>query len=105
MTAKERNRIYSRTPRPVSKQDRSRSNLERLLVLAGMGKQNPLWNVVLSYTDEHARNEFEFAMRPGLTDAERQYNAGRAASADDFAMALRDLALNAEKEATKLKAE
>ncbi len=105
MTANERQQLYARTPRILTEKDRARADLDRLMVLAGLAAENPLWNVVLSYADEHARNELEVALRPGLSDADRQYNAGRAASADDFATALRDLRLAAEKRAAKLKGE
>lgn len=98
-------KVYQRTPAIVSELEMKRSNLERLLVLAGMAEDHPLWRVVLSYADEHERNEKEAALRPDLTNEQRQYNAGRAASAYDFATGLRDLRVRAEEEAAKLKKE
>lgn len=95
---------YQRTPAIVTEAQRKRANIERLLTLAGLSDEHPLWRVVLSYADEHARNELAMALRPGLTDGDRQYNAGRAASAEDFALALRDLRLAAEVESRKQKA-
>lgn len=108
MTAKEiaiRAGLYHRTPAIVSELDQKRVNMQRLLVLAGLSLEDPLWLAVLQYADEHARNEATVALRPGLSDGERQYNAGRAASADDFASALRDLRQLAEAQARKLKGE
>jgi hypothetical protein len=96
---------YARTPAIVSEAQQRRANLERLLVLAGLADDNPLWKVMLSYADEHARNELQVALGPGMSDADRQYNAGRAASAEDFATALRDLRMKAELEAKKLKSD
>ena len=93
--------LYHRTPAIVTNQQQIRANLERLMTLAGLRPEEPLWKVFLSYADEHTRNEAQTALLPNLGDAERQYNAGRAASAADFAMALRDLRLQAEHEARK----
>ena len=93
---------YFLTPKVVTAAERDRQNLERLLALAGLGDGNPLWQTVLSYADEHARNEQETALAANLTDAQRHYNAGRAASALDFAIALRDLRAQADREARKL---
>ena len=83
--------------------EKERKDLERLMVLAGLDEKNPLWQVVLSYADEHELNEREVALRPDLTDGQRQYNAGRAASAYDFAQGLRDLFVKAQQQAQKLK--
>jgi hypothetical protein len=88
-------RLYLRTPEIVSEAQQRRANLERLLTLSGMG-DNQVWQTVLSYADEHARNEQQIALGPNLSDADRQYNAGRAGGALDFAMALRELRLKAE---------
>ena len=96
--------LYQRTPAIVTETEQRRANLERLLVLAGSA-EHPIWKVVLSYADEHARNEEAVALGPNLRNADRQYNAGRAGGALDFAMALRDLQAKAEAEARKLKAE
>ena len=92
------------TPAILSEAEQNRADLERLLALAGIGNENPVWKTLLSYADEHARNEQEAALRPDLPDSVRQYNAGRAASALDFAMALRDLRAQAEIKAKKLEA-
>nr|WP_294577564.1 hypothetical protein [uncultured Rhodopila sp.] len=94
--------VYVRTPAMVTEAQQKHENLERLLVLAGRSDQDPLWRTVLSYADEHERNERQAGLRPGLSDGERHYEAGRAASASDFASALRDLKLKAELEARKV---
>ena len=97
--------IYARTPAIVTDVGRKRQDLERLMVLAGLAPDDRLWNVVLSYADEHERNETEQALLPNLVDDARQYNAGRAASARDFASALRELRVQAEIAARKMKGE
>ena len=94
-------KLYQRTPEIITEAQQNRANLERLLVLAGMRQDEPLWLVLLSYADEHARNEAQMAFLPNLDDAARHYNAGRAAGAADFASALRELRLQAEREARK----
>jgi hypothetical protein len=71
------------------------------MVLGGLGEQDPLWRTVLSYADEHAQNERDAALVPELTDGDRQYRAGRAASAEDFCTALRALRIKAQQEARK----
>jgi len=86
----------------LTEAEQQRANLERLLALAGVADSNPIWKTLLSYADEHASNEQEAALRPELGDAQRHYNAGRAASALDFALALRDLRTQANLEARKL---
>lgn len=93
---------YFLTPKILTEAERDRQNLERLLALAGMGDANPVWKTLLSYADEHARNEQEAALAANLTNEQRHYNAGRAASALDFALALRDLRAQADREAKKL---
>jgi len=97
--------LYIRVPSFVKdRPDQARKDLERLLVLAGMEEKNPLWQVVLSYADEHERTEREVALKPDLANEQRQYNAGRAASAYDFALGLRDLFVKAQQQARNLKA-
>ena len=93
---------YYVRPRIVTETDQNRQNLERLMALAGVGSSNPVWKTVLSYVDEHAANEQEAALRPDLTNDVRQYNAGRAASALDLALALRELHTQAQIEAKKI---
>ena len=94
---------YFQTPRILTAAEQDRQNLERLLTLADVGDATPLWKTVLSYADEHAANEQEAALAANLINEVRQYNAGRAASALDFALALRDLRAQAVAEAQKLK--
>ena len=94
--------IYFQTPQILTEAQQQRANLERLLALAGISDSQPVWKTLLSYADEHAANEQEAALRPDLPDSVRQYNAGRAASALDFATALRDLRQQANLEARKL---
>ena len=101
-TASAARRPYQQLPRILTEVEQSRQNLERLLALADVGDSNPVWKTLLSYADEHAANEQESALRPDLTDAQRHYNAGRAASALDFALALRDLRTQAKETARKL---
>ena len=96
---------YFRAPGMVTEAQQKRENLERLMALAGIEDSHPVWKTLLSYADEHARNEQEGALRADLTDSVRQYNAGRAASALDFAMALRDLRAQAAIEAGRMKKE
>ncbi len=93
---------FFQTPRILTQAEQDRQDLERLLALADVGDSNPLWKTLLSYADEHAANEQEAALRPDLPDAVRHYNAGRAASALDFAQALRDLRVKAKQEAAKI---
>jgi len=97
--------LYIRVPGFVQERaDQGRKDLERLMVLAGLDENNPLWQVVLSYADEHERTEREVALKPDMANEQRQYNAGRAASAYDFALGLRDLFVKAQQQAKKLKA-
>lgn len=93
---------YFRKPVILSEAQQKHQNLERLLALANVSDANPVWKTLLSYADEHARNEQEMALLPSLPDSVRQYNAGRAASALDFAMALRDLRAEATAEAKRM---
>jgi hypothetical protein len=98
--------VYYRRPAIVMPQgNQKRRDLERLMVLAGLDEKNDLWQVVLSYADEHEQKERESALGPDLTDDVRQYNAGRAAGAYDFATALRELFSEAQMEAKRLKGE
>lgn len=106
-------KVFSRSPRRAperadhrqaqTKDQRNRNDLERMMVLAGRAEDDPLWKVVLFFADEHARNELLSALGPNLPDGVRQYNAGRAASAEDFASALRDLRVKAQMQAARLK--
>lgn len=98
-----RKEIYARTPRIVTETAKNRANMERLMALADLGADHPVWNVVLSYVDEHEQNEMDVALAAGLDDGARQFNTGRAASARDLAFALRDLRIKAETEARRLK--
>ena len=93
---------YFQTPRILTAAEQSRQNLERLMALAGIHDSNAVWKTLVSYADEHARNEQETALAANLPNEVRQYNAGRAASALDFALALRDLRTQANLEAKKL---
>lgn len=98
-----RRSLYQRTPVVVDELARKRKDLERLLVLAGRPEGDALWQTVLSYADEHARNELLTALGPNLSNEQRQYAAGRAAGAEDWASALRDLRIAAEREGNRLK--
>jgi hypothetical protein len=81
---------YQRPAFLTGKQQRIADD-QRLKILAGYADTDPLWQTILSYVDEHHKNEIENSLSPKLSDSERQYAAGRAASAYDLAMALRDL--------------
>ena len=96
---------YFRSPRILTEAEQNRANLERLLALAGVSDSHPVWKTLLSYADEHAANEQEAALAPNLANDVRQYNAGRAASALDFATALRELRTQAQLEARKIQKE
>jgi hypothetical protein len=101
----EAHQAYFRPPAMVEGDAASmeRKNLERLMLLAGLDERNGLWTAVLSWATEHERTEREAALKPDLADWQRQYNSGRAASAYDFATALRNLYVKAQVEAKKLK--
>lgn len=92
---------YFVTPRILTEAQQSRADLERLLTLADIHDEHPVWKTLVSYVDEHARNEQEAALAPNLSNDIRQYNAGRAAGALDFAVALRELRQHAQMEARK----
>lgn len=92
---------FFQAPRILTEAEQNRANLERLLSLGGVSLGNPILKTVFSYADEHAANEQEAALRPDLPDSVRQYNAGRAASALDFATALRELHAQAQREKQK----
>ena len=69
-----------------------------------MSEDNPLFQTVLEFMDEHLTVETRAALNPHLSDAGRHYCAGRAASAYDVAAMLRELRWQAEREASKIKA-
>jgi hypothetical protein len=93
---------YFARPRILSDAEQKRANVERLMELAGVTPDTAWWKTILSYADEHASNAQIDALLPDLPDSVRQYNAGRAAGALDFAQALRDLRLEAVQQAKKL---
>ncbi len=99
---KRMNMKFWKQPLVVSAEERQRQEVERVLALAG-GAEHPIFKAVLSYADEHARNEHETALAPNLTNEQRQYNAGRSAAAYDFALALRSLQETAELRAKNFK--
>lgn len=86
----------------VSQVEQQRVELERTLSLGG-ALEHPIFMAVLSYADEHARNEHETALLPNLTNEQRQFNAGRSAAAYDFAQALRQLQAAAQVRSNKIK--
>jgi hypothetical protein len=99
--------MFDKTKKPmrplvISDVEAKRAEAERLLALAGAA-EHPIFQAVLGYADEHARNEHEMALQPNLTNEQRQFNAGRSAAAYDFALALRQIQANAEANARKLK--
>jgi hypothetical protein len=94
---KERPELYHRTPAASTADEKNHANLRRWVTLKGTAADDPLWRAVLELADEHERNARDAALRPGLSDGERQYGAGYAAAADDFATNLRDQKAEAEK--------
>lgn len=88
----------------VSQAKQERAELERTLALGG-ALEHPIFKAVLSYADEHSRNEHETALLPNLSNEQRQFNAGRSAGAYDFAQALRQLQASAQARARKINAE
>ena len=94
-------RIFNR-PLVVSANEQKREDVARLLALAG-STDHPIYEAVLGYADEHARNEHESVLAPNLSNEVRQFNAGRSASAYDFAIALRQIQERAEMQARKIK--
>jgi len=69
---------------------RKHAELQRDMALAAMPADHPLWLAVLSLVDAHAERETEGALSPNLTNEQRQYAAGAAATADYLAQYLRD---------------
>ena len=94
-------RAYYVVPRILGEAEQRHEDMERLLTLAGVSLTSPILKTLLSYADEHAANEQEMALRPDLPDHVRHFNAGRAASALDFAAALRELHARAQREGRK----
>lgn len=97
--------VYQRTPAFVSEAQSKNANAQRMMVLAGVADDNPLWRTILSLIDEHERNQFDAVMPPNLDDANRHYNAGRCADAHDLASALRDCLQLARQQAKKMNPE
>jgi hypothetical protein len=81
---------YQRRLVAVSAAERAHAELQRDIALAGISDEHPVWQAVLSLVDETAQGELEGALAPNLTDAQRQYAAGCAATADYIAQKLRD---------------
>jgi hypothetical protein len=52
--------------------------------LQATSPDNPQWQAVHALLDETIELELEAALLPGVSDAGRHYNAGRAAAAKDF---------------------
>jgi len=77
--------LVTRTPA-----EQAHAELVRDMALAGVTAEHPVWLAVLSLVDEHAQGELEAALKPNLTDEQRQYAAGAAATADYLAQMLRD---------------
>jgi len=71
-------------------QSRARKELVRDMVLAGMQENHPVWQAVLELVDEHAERELAGALAPNLTNEQRQFASGAAATADYLCQYLRD---------------
>jgi hypothetical protein len=94
---------YQRRYVPVSASAKAHEEMQRDLVLAGITDAHPVWQAVLSLVDEHAQRELEGALAPNLTNEQRQYASGAAATADYLAQMLRDARLLAAQKASKHK--
>lgn len=95
-------RIFPRrTAAALTPQEIKHRQLRQRLALAGVADAHPLWVTVLEIVDEHGRNMQARAIEEKLSNEERHYNAGLAASAEYLANALRDLKATAELEARK----
>ena len=81
---------YQRRLVAVSAAEKAHAELQRDVALAGIADTNPMWQAVLSLVDETAQGEIEGALTPGLTNEQRQYAAGCAATAEYLAQKLRD---------------
>lgn len=95
--------VTGRTEAPRTEAEQSRTNLERWFTLAGFETDHALWQAVLALADESERIEMECALQPNLDDATRQFNAGRAACASNFASHLRDQMVVARQRAAQMK--
>jgi hypothetical protein len=84
---------YKRAYVAESDAARSHAELARDMALAGVDEGHPVWNAVLSLVDEHAESEGKAALAPNLTNEQRQYAAGAAATAEYLAQMLRDARL------------
>lgn len=74
---------------PLTADAERRVQTQRTLALAGITDEHPVWQAVLALADENARNMRSVAFRPALADGVRQFNAGGAANAEEFAGQLR----------------
>jgi len=85
--------------------ERQHAELQRDLALAGIPETHPVWQAVLELVDEHAQRELDAALMPNLTNEQRQFAAGAAATADYLAQMLRDARALAGQKSRKQKAE
>lgn len=86
--------IYKRIPRFADPARQDELDRRRSMILATLSDEDPTLYVLLSLIDEHESNEMDMGLKMGLSDGDRQYHAGRAASARDLAMAIRDVRLH-----------
>lgn len=70
--------------------ERAHAELQRDIALAAIHEDHPLWQAVLLLVDEHAENEGKAALAANLTNEQRQFTAGCAATADYLSQMLRD---------------
>ena len=75
---------------PADGPARRREELQRDIALAGVHDEHPVWLAVLSLVDEHAARETQGALSPKLSNEDRHYAAGAAATAVYLAEYLRD---------------
>lgn len=83
--------------------ERAHAELQRDMALANIDEKHPLWQAVISLVDEHADSEQRAALAPNLTNEQRQFTAGCAATADYLAQMLRDARLMAAQRLAKQK--
>ena len=94
---------YARRYVPETEAERAHAELARDMALAGVTESDPVWLALLSLVDEHAERETAAALAPNLTNEQRQYTAGAAATADFVAQMLRDARTMAQQRMAKKK--
>lgn len=73
-----------------TKSERAHHELQRDIALASMPPGHPVLDAILSLVDEHAARETEAALAPNLSNEQRQFTAGAAATSQYLCDYLRD---------------